>query len=125
MTLDPESDSVNLVVDNYPERKFNEYKVSRATFEKLWANGVFFNSGYLFATRDAFLDPLRKVSEWARAAVELAVEKKIATQWDEPQNPVTSSELEHIFFNLGILTKKVGYLSKERAMIVLQKLNLF
>lgn len=126
ITLDPDDpDTLNLVVDNYPERKYNIYKVKRATFEKLWANGVFFNSGYFFATREAFIDPLRKVSDWAREAVEAAVAAKIATQWDDPQAPITSSELEHILHNLGILTAIEGYLSKERAIVALKKMKLF
>ena len=122
---DKDSDEIKVIVDNYPERKFNVYKIKRETLQKLWENQVFFTSGYVFATRESFVQPQLKVSDWAVKSVEKAKAKNVATHWDNPQEIIGTATLEQILFNLGGLTQLTGNgVTKERLIVALDNLKL-
>lgn len=73
-----------------------------------------------------YVDPNPKqVSPWAKEAVELAKQKGIATQWDNPQEVIANATMESMLFKLGGLSKEEGNLTKERAVVALHNLGLF
>ena len=121
------------IADSYPHsRLYNEYKISDATLRLLHANGVFFNSGYVFTLKDSFvINPqLSKVSLWAKKSVQKCVQLGIATKWENPQEEIANSIFEWMLLKSKmpdgspVLTTKVGAISKERAAVLLDKLGL-
>ena len=66
-----------------------------------------------------------EVSDWAVPAVHAAIEKKIATDWTNPQEIVATPVLEQMLFNAGVIKANTGKgLTKERAAVVFQTLKL-
>ena len=54
--INENSNSIKIIVDNYKGRKYNTYSIKKGNLEPLWKNGVFFNSGYIFANRQDFIE---------------------------------------------------------------------
>lgn len=65
-----------------------------------------------------------QIPAWAQPSVDKAIAKKIALQWDNPQEIVGNAGAEDIFFNLGAITEKQGNLSKVRLIVAADRLNL-
>lgn len=69
--------------------------------------------------------PKVNVSPFAEVAVNKAIDKKIAVYWDNPHEIVSTSVVEHVFKNAGIISTVTGQgLTKERLMVVLDRLRL-
>ena len=100
MVVNPINESV---VDNYPlsRPKSNIYRVNDLKLKDLRANGVFFNSGYVFANRKDF--ETINVPDYAKTACKKAKEKGIITK--SFNEPVTAYRLAVILDNLKLLEK--------------------
>lgn len=65
-----------------------------------------------------------KVSEWAQSSVDKAIDKGVATVWDDPQKIVATEEAEIMLYRVGLLDKLTGEgVSKERLAVALDNGN--
>ena len=129
ITKDQDTGLYDIIVDNYPSRSYNTYKISWENLVKLQMNGVFFSSGYVFVVKADYIQmkqPENLVSIWARASVDKAVKKGIMTQWENPQEVIAqaNSTLEYSLFNFGGLTKTGMPVTKERLAVAYDRLGL-
>lgn len=95
--------SIQMVVDNYPSREHNTYTVKKEVFKKLWENKVFFNSGYIFATRESFVEShLIGVPTWGK---DIAEEMKDAGVENKPIRPVGEMPLYELLLAVKKMVK--------------------
>lgn len=129
-TFDKESNEYELIINSYSKNSApNRYRIPKENFSKLVNNNVFYKNGYIFIPESDYLkfNTLQGVPVWARASVEKAIEKGIATKWDkdEMNRIVADNSVEKMLFRAGILTKDTGEgISKVRYIVVMDRLNL-
>lgn len=122
-------DTYEIIIDSYPERKHNVYKVTWANLVLLHDNGIFFNSGYVFVLKEDYITMKQvetRVSQWAVASVEKAIKKGIMTKWENPREIIAPANgaLEWSLYNLGGLTKTGLPMTKERLAVAYDRLGL-
>jgi len=68
----------------------------------------------------------KEVSQYAKASVEKAKAKLIATKWNDPQKVVAGPEVEQMLIKAGIFTREVpqGHVTKEDMIVAFDRLGM-
>lgn len=122
----------DFVIDNYftNTNKNNIYEIlNRENLKKLVQNRVFFSFGHIFVDEIDFnnLNDLEKafadVPIWGHSTVQKCIDKKLKTDWSDWATQLADAKVEDAFCNLGVLTKKEGFVSVLRFYMAVDRLG--